>query len=62
MEEQKVMKRNVKWFLGGVSIATVIMLMHRHYELSMIGMGIDKIINNPELLTKFQELSRKAIK
>ena len=42
MDEQKVTKRNVKWFLGGASIATV--------------------INNPELLTKFQEISRKLIK
>ena len=52
MDKQK--KQNVKWFLGGVGIATAAMLIHRQYELTVIGMGIEKVLMTPELLAKFQ--------
>ena len=55
-------KEKVKWFLGGASIATGIMLAYRKYEMTIIGMGIDKIINTPELLAQVQSMTKTFIK
>jgi hypothetical protein len=61
MEDKDLRKKKLKYFLGGVGIATVVLLGYRHYEMVLIGMGIDKIINNPELLAKFLEKSREIM-
>ena len=61
MEDKDLRKKKLKYFLGGVGIATVVLLGYRHYEMVLIGMGIDKIINSPELLAKFQEKSREIM-
>lgn len=62
MNEKDLKKTKVKWFLGGVGIATVTLLIYRRYEFTIIGMGIDKIVNTPELLAKVQEQTKLLIK
>ena len=61
MEDKDLRKKKLKYFLGGVGITTVVLLGYRHYEMILIGTGIDKVINNPELLVKFQEKSREIM-
>jgi hypothetical protein len=62
MNEKDLKKTKVKWFLGGVGIATVTLLIYRRYEFAMIGIGIAKVVNTPELLAKVQKQTKLWIK
>ena len=63
MENNEIAKReNVKWFLGGVAIASIALLGYRKYELTVIGMGIQNIVSNPELLADFQNKIKPVIR
>ena len=57
-----VKKRDIKMFLGGASAATVIMLVHRKYELALIGSGIALIVTDPERLANFQNEIKSILK
>ena len=60
--ENKDTIQKVKWFIGGACLATTVMLVHRQYELTVIGMWIQNIVNNPELLEQFRRKITPIIK
>ena len=62
MNEKDLKKTKVKCFLGVVVISTVTLLIYRIYEFALLGIGIAKMVNTPELLAKVQKQTKLWIK